>query len=827
MSLMDESILREFLAESLENVEQIERELVALEREPGDPKRIGTLFRAVHSIKGTCGFFGFTKLAGITHAGENLLGRLRSGELTLTPNIANALLSLVDALRVILGRIEATQTEGDESFPRLIEWLNQLDAGAADGGTTEADAKAENAAATTTATSVTTPVPEAAPDGTPPTSPTPATAPTGATPAAPERSPGIVPPDGGLFAPLVASGRLDAKALARAAEQQRQGDPRRMGEILVEHGALEPQDVVDALLARSEAAAQAVSDTIVRVDVHLLDHLMNLVGELVLARNQLLLEVASNDLDELPATAQRLNHVTTELQERIMKTRMQPIGTLCNKLPRLVRDTAAACEKKVRLEMEGTETELDRTILDAMRDPLTHLVRNAIDHGIETPDERVARGKPAEGRLSIRAFHEGGKVHVEVSDDGGGILIERLRERALRLHLVPLDRAPHMTDRDWANVIFMPGFSTADRVTGISGRGVGMDVVKTNVESIGGTIDVDSAPGQGTTMRIRIPLTLAIVPALIVTAGGERYAIPQVNLVELIRVERTEFEARVPNAFDAPVLRYRDGLLPLLNLGEVLHAAAPAQAGDAASIAVLHADGVTVGLVVDTIEASQEIVVKPLGEPLRQISVFAGATILGDGAVALILDVPGLARQAGLAVRAAAALVPSSEDVDHLAGREHFSARTLVLCRAGARWTVAIPQEQIARLEEIPRRLLETIGDRAAVQYRGGILPLVSLGAVLDLADSPRAGDAEWIGAQDPLPVVVHEHEGRTLGLVVDSILEIVDARVAAGSRRDRAGFGGAVVVRGSVTELLDLEELLAASPAGRDFTLARTGTEG
>jgi len=811
MGSMDEGILREFLAESLENVEQIERELVALEREPGDPKRIGTLFRAVHSIKGTCGFFGFTKLAAVTHAGENLLGRLRSGERTLTPEIANALLALVDALRSIFGSIEASQEEGDDGFPHLIERLRRLDAGAEEA----AGERDESLAA------------PAPPEPAPPAS-TPAI---DAGASSPDRPSGTPPPDGGLFAPLIASGRLDPSAVARAAEEQRRGDPRRLGEILVEHGALKPNDIVDALLARSEAAAHSVAESSVRVDVQLLDRLMNLVGELVLARNQLLLEVAAADLDELPATAQRLNHVTTELQERIMKTRMQPIGTLCNKLPRLVRDVAGACGKQVRLDLEGSDTELDRTILDAIRDPLTHLVRNAIDHGIEIPDERAARGKPAEGRLLIRAFHEGGKVHVEVSDDGAGIAIERVRETALRLGLIPAERAERMSDRDWANVIFLPGFSTAKRVTNVSGRGVGMDVVKTNVERIGGTIELDSTPGAGSTIRIRIPLTLAIVPALIVRAGGERYAIPQVNLVELIRVEELDEAARIPDAFDAPTLRYRDGLLSLLDLRTVL--SVPAAEGDEAShspdgstsIAVVHADGTTFGLVVDSIEASQEIVVKPLGEALRHISVFAGATILGDGAVALILDVPGLARHEGLARRATAR--EEVVEFDAPAGAELFAARTLIVCRAGGRWTVAIPQEQITRLEEIPRRNVEQLGDRAVVQYRGGILPLASLGAILDLGDSPGAGDAEWIGPTDPMPVVVHEHDGRGVGLVVDSIVEIVEARVAAGSRRERRGLGGAVVVRGAVTELLDLKALLGDSQVGRDLAPARTGTEG
>lgn len=730
MGTIDEDILREFLSESLENAEQVERELVALERDPGDLKRIATLFRAVHSIKGTCGFFGFSKLAAVTHAGENLLGRLRSGERAHTPEIANALLALVDAVRSILARIEATQEEGDDAYESLIARLNRLDAG-------EPDPVAPAAEAT--------PVTEATP-----------TAET------------TTPPD-------------------------------------------------EAPLAAFESS--------VRIDVHLLDRLMNLVGELVLARNQLLLEVASSNHADLPATAQRLNHVTTDLQEQVMKTRMQPIGNLWNKLPRLARDVAAECGKAVRLDLEGAETELDRTIIEAMRDPITHLVRNAIDHGIESPEERVARGKPAEGRLLIRAFHEGGKVHIEISDDGAGLSLDRVRERALEQDLVTPERATRMTDRDWANVIFLPGFSTARRVTSVSGRGVGMDVVKINVERIGGAIEVESRPGRGMTFRIRIPLTLAIVPALIVTAGEERYAIPQVNLTELIRVEAAESTVRLPVAFDAPVLRYRDGLLPLIDLRETLRAPmapAPERTGGAVSIAVLHADGVTVGLVVDSIVASQEIVVKPLIEPLRRIAVFAGATILGDGGVALILDVPGLARHAGISVRAGGGFVPAEAPA---AEPDATPLRTLVLCHAGDRWTVAIPQEQIARLEEIPRHAVERIGDRAMIQYRRGILPLASLGAILDLNGATESADAGWLPDRDPLPVVVHQRDGRSLGLVVESIVEILEERVAVSAAPGaRPGLSGAVVVRGSVTELLDLERLLESSAVGRELVPTHAG---
>ncbi|HEU4334606.1 MAG TPA: chemotaxis protein CheW [Candidatus Eisenbacteria bacterium] len=830
MGTMDEGILQEFLAECHENLGHVEGDLVALERDPGDPARIASVFRAFHTIKGTCGFFGFTKLAAVTHAGENLLSLLRAGDRPLTSPMADALLALVDAVREILAAIEATREEGGGDYAALIDRLNRLQAEA------EAEASAPGRATAAGAPAA----PESNGGAGAPATQAPAA------PAAPSRPPDTVvtPADGGLFGPLIESGRLNEEAVALAAQQQRLGDPRRLGEILVDHGALQPQDILDALLARSEAAASALADSSIRVDVHLLDLLMNLVGELVLARNQLLLKVASQNHADLPGTVQRLNHITTELQERIMKTRMQPVGNLYNKLPRLVRDVAAACGKQVRLDVEGAETELDRTIIEAIRDPMTHLIRNAVDHGIETPDVRTSHGKPAEGRLAVRAFHEGGKVHLEVSDDGGGLPLAAIREKALERNLVPADRIARMTDRDWANVIFLPGFSTAPRVTNVSGRGVGMDVVKTNVERIGGTIDVESKPGEGTTVRVRIPLTLAIVPALIVESGGERYAIPQVNLIELLRVERAEAATRIATAYDAPVLRYRDRLLPLLDLRDLLgiparSAATGTRAGakgagmgalggdeGAISIAVLHADGVSVGLVVDAIDASQEIVVKPLGEPLRQIPVFAGATILGDGTVALILDVPGLARHADVTQRALDA-APSAPRETEEAGPS--VTRTLVVCRAGQRWTVAVPQGQIARLEEFHRSGVERIGDRAVIQYRGGILPLVSLGALLDLGGAPEAADIEWIGNADPLRVVVHERGGRAIGLVVESILEIVEERVAApraaagpGSASAGAGsgaatgFAGATVVRGAVTELLDLEGLVTSADVER-----------
>jgi two-component system chemotaxis sensor kinase CheA len=776
---MDDGILREFLAESFENLAQVEHDLVVLERDPEDRKRLAGIFRAIHTIKGTCGFFGLTKLEALSHAGENLLSRLRTGELHLTPEIAGALLQMVDAIRSILSSLDATREEGDRDDTDLVATLVRLD-GAADGAPPDPPD----------------PTTDAPPESAHPEATAPAPVPAPSRPA-----PG--PPRGGLLDPLIVAGKLDPEAVALAAQQQRLGDPRRIGEILVDNGALKPQDVLDALLAHGDAAPTSPGETTIRVDVGLLDVLMNLVGELVLARNQLLLHVASSDLADLPGTTQRLNLITTELQEGIMKTRMQPIANLCHALPRLVRDVGLACGKEVRLELEGVDTELDRTIIEAIRDPITHMIRNAIDHGIEAPEARAAAGKKREGRLRVRAWHEGGKVHLEVADDGAGLSIERIRAKALAAGVVPPDRVGRMSNRDWAQVIFQPGFSTAERITSVSGRGVGMDVVKTNVERIGGTIEVDSREGAGTTMRVRIPLTLAIVPALVVSVADERYAIPQVHLVELIQVEGDMNSVAITTAAEAVLLRYRGGLLPLIDLARVLEIPnADPELARTRPIAVVQADGVTFGIRVDAIESSQEIVVKSLGDPLRQIPVFAGATILGDGRVALILDVPGIARHSGISIRGHGAVGPESAEK---APAPEINLETLVLCRAG-RSPVAIYQTQISRLEEFPAGMVERLGERRVVQYRGGLLPLVSLAGLLG-----EPGGAEAAG--EVVRVIVVDSGGRTLGLAVEEIVEILREPVTL-SDSPRAGVRGSAVIRGHATDLLDLDSLLSGSGA-------------
>jgi two-component system chemotaxis sensor kinase CheA len=561
-----------------------------------------------------------------------------------------------------------------------------------------------------------------------------------------------------------------------------------------------------------EPRGPAVADTSVRVDVGLLDTLMNLVGELVLARNQIVQFGHSQEDPAFVGTVQRLNLLTTELQAGVMKTRMQPVGNVWSKFPRLVRDLAVACGKQVRIDMDGQETELDRTIIEAVRDPLTHMVRNAVDHGIEPPADRIAGGKPPEGRITLHAIHEGGKVVIELTDDGGGIDPHRVRDRAIQVGAVSPEQAARMNDRELVNLIFLPGFTTTDRVTQFSGRGVGMDVVRTNVEKIGGTVDVESTLGRGTTIRMKIPLTLAIIPALTVTSGGDRYAIPQVNLLELVRLEGEQIERGIERVHGAPVYRRRGTLLPIIYLDHELRVEPVRREGGDLNIVVLQADEHLFGMVVDEIRDTEEIVVKPLQKQLKGIGTYAGATITGDGKVALILDVLGLAQRAGVISRERErARIQQPSASTEPAGERH----TVLLCagRNGSR--MAIPLALVSRLEEFPRSAVERIGRRDVIQYRGEILPLIHVSRALGRGER-RARDAarparprRATPEEDSIKVVVHGGPQQQVGLVVGSLLDIVEETITTRSRVSRPGVLFTAVVQDRVTEFLDVERLI------------------
>lgn len=499
-----------------------------------------------------------------------------------------------------------------------------------------------------------------------------------------------------------------------------------------------------------------------------------------------------------------------------MKTRMQPIGVVWNKLPRVVRDLATSFGKQIHLEMEGADTELDKTIIEAIKDPLTHIVRNCCDHGIEKPEVRVRNGKPAYGKLILRAFHEGGQVNIEIADDGAGIDVQALKNKAVQKGLIRLEQAERMTDREALAFIFLAGFSTAAKITSVSGRGVGMDVVKTNIEKIGGVVELVSRLGEGTTLKLKIPLTLAIIPGLVVTLWerrsqprklqgiGERYVIPQVSLLELIRLEGESGKRQIERIHDTPFYRRRGSLLPLVYLADVLKLGSTGES-NVVNIVVLQAEDRQFGLVVDGISDTQEIVVKPLGKQLKGLNCYAGATIMGDGRVALILDVSGIAQLSGVVRESRDKSTAEVQRADH-SGNER---QTFLLFRAGSFERLAVPLSLVARLEEISLSKIEHAGGRRVVQYRGRILPLASLAPILD----PGAADAA--GCQDPAQVVVFSNGERSIGILVDQILDIVEDQVTVRQAAARHGLLGSAVVGKKVTDLLDLHAVIEAADEG------------
>jgi two-component system chemotaxis sensor kinase CheA len=763
-------IVGEFLMESHENLDQIDRDLVDLEQEPNSRDLISRIFRAIHTIKGTSGFLAFSRLETLAHAGESLLSRLRDGVQPVTPDTITTLLATIDGVRSLLAAIEQTGTEGDVDVDSIISSVHaQMQV--------EAAPAAEPAAAEPAGPADTeAPVPLAE-----------------AARSAPEPVEGQRKPLGQM---LVEAGAAQPADVGSALQQQLEGDERKLGTILLEEGKAHPAAVNEAL-QQQQAPKRSVADQAIRVDVDLLDNLMNMVGELVLARNQLVRGVMETGDSGLVRSAQRLGMITSELQEGIMKTRMQPIEHIWSKLPRVIRDLSTSLGKQVQLVMQGKETELDRSLLEAVKDPLTHLVRNAVDHGIEDPDTRTASGKSPEGTLTLRAYHEGGHVAVEVADDGAGLNVERIAGKAVENGIIRAEQIAGMDRRDIMALVFQPGFSTATKVTNVSGRGVGMDVVKTNIERIGGTVSVDSTLGEGTVWRLTIPLTLAIIQALTVDCGDQRYVVPQVAVLELVFIDGQS--TKIEYASGAPVYRLRGKLLPLVRLDRALGLAVGGDQG--VYIMVLQADGRRFGLVVDRVLNTEEVVVKALNSRFKDIGVYAGATILGDGKVGLILDVSSLARRSHLAQDSEKENVVGTSRGSGVAG----SGERLLVTAVGER-RVAIPLDTVTRLEEFPRNRIEQAGSREVVQYRGQILPLIRLSHLLGAYGEEPEGDT--------VSVVVYSEGGRSVALVVDRIVDIAENSTTARRDAEEDGLVGTAVIQQRVTELLDVRRaILAADP--------------
>jgi len=796
--------VKEFLTQVYEDLEHLDHDLVELEKSPTDEKLLGQIFRAFHTIKGDCGFFGFSKLGNIVHASENLLSRVREGEISINTHIITALLNVLDAARQILHQIETTGEQGDETYPELKALLNQLKEGqsvplandqmlsskevavlTSDGKANSDDssvqsfnqngALAEHSQNETTSRSITTV--ENADDA-----------------AVEKEELGLISdesPHTQKALPVEKAPPCDAFEKESLSDEP----PHTQNAIPFEKGA--------------------ISDSLIRVDVKQLDKLMNLVGELVLTRNQIVQLTSKQEHTGLAGASQRLNLITSELQEGIMKTRMQPIKKLWDKFPRLVRDLSIACGKHVIFQMEGEDTELDKTLIESISDPLTHLVRNAIDHGIEFPQERIAKGKTAEGHLYLRAFHESGKVNIEVSDDGVGFNPEDLREKALQQGFITAAQAKLMSDRELFDLVFLPGFSTAQTISDISGRGVGLDVVKTNMDKIGGMIDIQSSPSKGTSFKFKLPLTLAIVPALIVKTCGDSFAIPQVNLVELVRLKGKDIQNKIEWIHNAPVYRLRDQLLPLVYLKSELKLNdnssanhSPVIEENAINIIVLQAEHRHFGLVVDDVNDTQEIVVKPLGKQLKGLMLYAGATILGDGHVALILDIMALSQHALLVAEEVKhtpldtkATIEKTSLKSVTTDQETLDTEMLLLFKISEQGRMAMPLSLVTRLEKFPRAQIEYSGNQQVIQYRGQILPLVYIVDVLEGSSTNLTN-----GKDEMLEVIVHSSNNRTVGLVVDQILDIVEETITVENITSRRGVLYSAIIQGEVTELLDMK---------------------
>jgi len=802
-------MMTELLIECSEGLDLIDRHLVTLESDPGNNDLLIEVFRVLHTIKGSGGFYGLDRLEQVAHSAENLLSLLREGDLAFTKPIADALLATVDALRAILGTVERTGEEGDPQVDDLTRRLDALSNQDPSSSTEPAgqDRRADDGLDPDQVE----PWPETDDDVGPDQTdtgveietengnntsneaegveqshqPVPAPTPTGS----PEQRLGDL---------LVTAGVVDRAAVEQAASEQSLGDPRPIGDILLEHGSTTVEAIEQA--AAAQAGPTTAIDSTIRVDVRLLDELMNLVGELVLSRNEMVRLATEHDDPIFGPPSQRLNLITSELQEGIMRTRMQPINSAWSKLPRIVRDLSQQLGKEIEVEMIGRETELDRTIIEAIRDPLTHIVRNIVDHGIEDPEHRETIGKDRRGTLTLRAGHEGEQVNIEISDDGRGIDPERILATAIERGLVDAKEAAELSEAEIINLIFRPGLSTAAAITNVSGRGVGMDVVKSNIERIGGSVDLRTELGRGTTFAIKIPLTLAIIPALPVRAGDARYAIPQVNVLELVRL-RAGSNERIEDIHGTPVFRLRGKLLPIVDLRDQLGLEPIEQR--TTHIAVVKTETLRFGLVVDGIEDNGEIVVKPLGHPVNDLKLFSGATILGDGQVALILDLLGLADRAGLV-----GVGPNATDeIAHLEvddfDHRSLDAEAIIVLSVGGGERVAIELNAIDRLEEILATAIERSDGRPVVQYRGTLMPLVDLGQVIGLGGSVLA-DSQRVN------VVVCLSGGRTIGLAVDEILDIVHSDAA-----QPTGQPGTIIVDGLVTDMVAPETVIAAALPG------------
>jgi two-component system chemotaxis sensor kinase CheA len=711
-----DEILAEFILEAREIIDRLDVDFVRLEETPSDQALIGNIFRGLHTLKGSSGFFSLKRLEKLSHAGESLLGKIRAGQAELDFDKSTRLLEMNDILRLIIEGIEANHVEPVGDDQELIAVLLGLSQGE----------KKET----------------------------------------PESTPAAV--------------------MEVISEELVQEDPRE---------SIEPPEVPLANTPGQEVVVP------VKVNPEVLDKLMNIASEMVLARNRLL-PFSQQSSDKLFTSAVRsIDLLTLELQERMMKMRMQPIFHIWDKFPRLVRDVSAECGKKVRLLQEGAETELDRILLDSIRDPLIHLIRNSIDHSIESTEVRLEKGKSEVAFLVLRAAHQNGTVIVEVIDDGAGIDYERVRQRAISRGLISVEKAHALNHKELIDLIFLPGFSTRDTITNLSGRGVGMDVVKNNIENIGGSIEITSVPNEGTHVKLKIPLTLAILPTLFVRCAEEIFLIPQNRILELVRFAPNQPNNGIEDFYGTPTFRLRDKLIPLLFLNEQLSLpASPLGPKQKLFIAVLNFNGTLFGLVVEEVLNIQDIVIKPLGELLRDMSNFAGATIMGNGEVALILDIDGIARKSGLVERLQAN--PIRQEELYVAPVEEMIS--VLLFEIPGLHKIALPLEAIDHIIKLDPAQIQQNGSREVVYFNEQLMDLVRLDHYVS------GGSKDSHLHQLSVPVLTCHYRDRLYGLVVKQVTDIIEvpAKLHELSTPQR-GLNGCIIYNDQVINVLDLEEVL------------------
>jgi two-component system chemotaxis sensor kinase CheA len=762
-----DDILVEFIIEAREILDQLDLDFVLLEKTPDDKKLVGNIFRAIHTLKGSSGFFAFKRLEKVTHAGETLLGKIRDGSLALDKQKTSLLLVTLDAVREIVAGIEATNTEPEGDNNQLIEDLLNLA-----NGVTLADKKLNEAV-------------QAIP----------------------------LPKDLLNLANGVALADKKLNEAEQAIPLPIEPAKEAIAQILEAAIPTPPPDEPATVATHSATPASSTAEQElgvetpqeiaqpVKVNLDLLDKLMNLVSEMVLARNRLLPFAADFGDHHFTGAVRTIDLLTQELQERMMMTRMQPISHIWSKFPRLIRDVSNECGKQVNLIQEGADTELDRTLLDAIRDPLVHIIRNCIDHGIETPEQRAHLGKPAMGQVLLKASHENGMVVIQIADDGGGIDFDLVRQKATEKKLFTAEHALTLTDMQLLEYIFLPGFSTKSVVTSLSGRGVGMDVVKTNITKIGGSIEIDSPRGVGTNICLKIPLTLAVMPALFVRCEDERYAIPQNSIVEMVRLDLANDSTGLEDFYGLPVFRLRNKLAPLLLLNHQLNLSQKFPGKDAVvNIALLQSGGIQFGLLVDEVLNMQEVVVKPLGPLFSGSTDFAGATILGNGSVALILDVGGMANNSGLVAKIQARPLNPVQ----IAAEVTVEQIPMLLFELPGLEFTAIPLECVDRLESFTVEKIQKNGKREVVQYGNGLMHLLRLNEYID-GVSPTP-----VKSQEPLSVIAHYVNGLPMGLVVGKVHDIIQVpKIMQESNSQQRGLKGCVILNGRVINVIDVQEIL------------------